>query len=61
MLTYANMPSLLLLCRYENNVALLQNRDAIQQRFALLPLATRSVGVEYENPVVLGATTSGWV
>lgn len=44
---------------YENNVALLHNRDAIQQRFALLPLATKSVGVEYENPVVLGATTSG--
>eukprot|EP00878_Enallax_costatus_P012014 GHUV01012543.1.p1 GENE.GHUV01012543.1~~GHUV01012543.1.p1 ORF type:complete len:177 (+),score=56.17 GHUV01012543.1:1098-1628(+) len=44
---------------YENNVALLPTRDAIQQRFALLPLSTKSVSVEYENPVVLGATTSG--
>lgn len=44
---------------YENNVALLSSRDAIQQRFALLPLSTKSVKIEYENPVVLGATASG--
>jgi hypothetical protein len=44
---------------YENNVALLRNRNAIQQRFALLPLSTSNVRVEYQNPVMLGATTSG--
>lgn len=46
-------------CSYENNVALLSTREHIQQRFALLPLSTKSVSVEYTNPVVLGATTSG--
>ena len=43
---------------YENNITLLQGRDEIIKRFTLLPLSTHSVKVEYEKPVVLGATTS---
>lgn len=43
---------------YENNITLLQGRDEIMKRFALLPVSTSSVKLEYEKPVVLGATTS---
>lgn len=43
---------------YENNITLLRGRDEIIKRFALLPLSTHSVKLEYEKPVVLGATTS---
>lgn len=43
---------------YENNVTLLRGRDEIIKRFALLPVSTHSVKLEYEKPVVLGATTS---
>eukprot|EP00775_Hariotina_reticulata_P011785 gene11785-11930_t len=43
---------------YENNVTLITGRDAIIKRFALLPATTSSVRVEYDPPVVLGATTS---
>eukprot|EP00879_Flechtneria_rotunda_P001194 GHRR01001341.1.p1 GENE.GHRR01001341.1~~GHRR01001341.1.p1 ORF type:complete len:264 (+),score=77.96 GHRR01001341.1:358-1149(+) len=44
---------------YENNVALSNGRDALAKRFALLPLTTNRVSVEYDNPVLLGATASG--
>lgn len=44
---------------YENNVTLLQGRDAMLRRFALLPMTTSKVKVEYEAPMVLGATTTG--
>lgn len=50
---------LLLLGRYENNVTVLQGRDSLVRRFALLPMTTGHVKVEYEAPTVLGATTSG--
>lgn len=43
---------------YENNIALLRGRDEIARRFALLPISTKSVKLEYSKPVVLGATTS---
>jgi hypothetical protein len=43
---------------YENNATLLHGRDEITKRFALLPMTTTRVTVEYEKPVVLGATTS---
>jgi hypothetical protein len=43
---------------YENNVTLLRGRDEIIKRFAGLPLSTHQVQLEYEKPVVLGATTS---
>jgi hypothetical protein len=46
---------------YENNVTLLRGRDEIIKRFALLPVSTTSVKMEYEKPVVLGATTSACV
>lgn len=49
----------MLSCRYENSVTLLQGRDSIIRRFALLPVTTSSVKVQYEAPMVLGATTSG--
>ncbi|KAF6257613.1 hypothetical protein COO60DRAFT_1639810 [Scenedesmus sp. NREL 46B-D3] len=44
---------------YENNVTLLQGRDALLRHFGLLPMTTSKVKVEYEPPMVLGATTSG--
>lgn len=43
---------------YENNITQLRGRDEIIRRFALLPVTTHSVRLEYEKPVVLGATTS---
>lgn len=43
---------------YENNVTLLRGRDEVIKHFALLPVSTTSVKMEYEKPVVLGATTS---
>lgn len=43
---------------YENNITQLRGRDEIIRRFALLPATTHSVRLEYEKPVVLGATTS---
>eukprot|EP00882_Tetradesmus_deserticola_P000882 GHRQ01000956.1.p1 GENE.GHRQ01000956.1~~GHRQ01000956.1.p1 ORF type:complete len:276 (+),score=85.02 GHRQ01000956.1:225-1052(+) len=44
---------------YENNVTLLQGRDALLRRFGLLPMTTSKVKIEYEAPMVLGATTTG--
>lgn len=43
---------------FENNVSKLMGRDEIIRRFALIPVTTHSVKLEYEKPVVLGATTS---
>jgi hypothetical protein len=43
---------------FENNVSKLLGRDEIIRRFALIPVTTHSVKLEYDKPVVLGATTS---
>lgn len=43
---------------YENPVTLLRGRDAVAERFALLPLVTSRVDVEFGPAVQLGAATS---
>ena len=43
---------------YENNISMMQGLDDLLKRFSLLPITCKAVKVEYQPPVMLGATTS---